>query len=191
MKKTEIYDHIAKTYLNDPSKQKKNQISGKSRSGVFYKLGFFFTSALVIFLIVTILWQGKPSQSRETTAVIDSEIIKMDHSNFSQTKKEIFTFDISNVDFFNYKTFGFSARKSNYCDKIRMRVELIDSFGQQSRVYVTQLPAYEWKDFEIKLDEFKGFGDMSEICLLTFMVEDWKTKGNRSLLYIDNVRFLQ
>ncbi len=191
-KSSDIYEHLAKIYLESSSNKKKKHFRAKPKFRSFLKFSAVVTAGFLLILIAIIFWHGKPSQSEEATVAIGSKITKISFPASGSVNEGIATFDLKGLDFLGYKTLGFSARKSNYLDKLVIRVELMDSLGRRSKVYVDQLPVYKWKDFEIKLREFKGTSDRSKISLLALVVEEWKTKEkDRAALYIDNIRLLK
>ena len=191
MKGNDVYEHLAKVYLDEYSNRKKRYVSKPFRD--FVKFGMVIVIAFVIVISISLFWQNSPSQSKEETIIIEPQINRIKIGNFNQSTKGIVTYNLieKDIDFFDYKTLTFLARKSNYKDKILMRIELVDNRGNQSIVYVDGLPTYTWKEFQIKLGEFKEINTRSDISLLAFVIEDWKTKRENAALYIDNVRLLK
>ena len=190
-KSSEIYEHLAKIYLESSSSKKKYS-RAKPKFRFFLKFSAVATAGFLLILIAIIFLQGRPSQSEEATVAIGSKITRISFPASGSVNEGAATFDLKGLDFLGCKTLGFSARKSNYLDKLVIRVELMDSLGGRSKVYVDQLPVYNWKDFEIRLSEFKGTSDRTKLSLLALVVEEWKTKEkDRAALYIDNIHLLK
>ena len=197
MKKSDVYEHLAKIYLGNPQtkNKKKHHEFLKSIFGVPLKLSISLSAFLFIVIITIIVLSAKPpaiqDNESESIAIIDQKITKIDFNRSAPDKKGAISFQINGINFLNYKILGFSARKSNYHDQLLMRIELTDNLGRQSKVYISKLPAYKWQDFEIKLSEFKGLSDQSRINLLAFVAEEWEPEENKSALYIDNIHLLK
>ena len=107
--------------------------------------------------------------------------------NFDPAKKEIFSFNLNKANLSRYNTLGFSVKKSNYEDIVSLRVEFSNLFNEKSEVYFRDIPN-KWKYYEAKFSDFKGITDWSEMTDVSFIIEEWNTKENKGLVYIDNVR---
>ncbi len=196
-KKEDIYNHLAKVYLNASSdKERESRINkGRERLRILLRPLSIACICFLLISITIILWQRRASQSPQVKdeIVIGSRISKINFrsEDLDSLSGKVITLNLNGINFLNYRFLGFSVRKSNYQDKLLMRVELIDTLGRKSRFYIDDIPAYKWKDYEIKLTDFQGVNDRAKICLLTFGAEDWKTYRKRAALYIDNIRLLK
>lgn len=188
MDKKDIYEHLAKIYLDTPSvKKKKSKTQAKDHKN-------FIILAVAIVLGLSVLIYARlylhPSLMKQgMSLVLATEPVKLNY-NFDPAKKEIFSIDLNKANLSKFNTLGFSLKKSNYDDIVSLRVEFTNSYKEKSEVYVRDVPN-KWKYYEIKLSDFKNISDWSELSDLSFIVEEWNTKENKGLLYIDNVRMFK
>ena len=187
MDKKDIYEHLAKIYLDASStKKKKNKVYSK-----LYK-NLFLISVVCIFGISTVLLTNlnrhKASNS-EVALILSVEALKINF-NFDPAKKEILTLNLNRINLNNYKRVAFSVKKNNIIDTIALRVEFTSAYKEKAEVYIKDIP-YRWNDYMINLSDFKNITDWSEIKDLSFTVEEWNTKENKGIVFIDNVRVLK
>ena len=78
----------------------------------------------------------------------------------------------------------------NISDTISLRVEFTSAYKEKSEVYVKNIP-YRWQELTFNLSDFKNITDWSEIKDMSFTVEEWNTRENKGIVYIDNVRVLK
>jgi hypothetical protein len=184
MDKKDIYEHLAKIYLDTPSvKKKKSKTQAKDHKN-------FIIIAVAITLGLTLLISGrlylhKPLQ-QSMALVLSTEPVKMNY-NFDPAKKEIFSYNLNKSNLSRFNTLGFTVKKSNFEDIVSLRVEFTNLFNEKSEVYFRDIPS-KWKYYEAKFSDFKGITDWSEMTEVAFIIEEWHTKDNNCLVYIDNVR---
>jgi hypothetical protein len=188
MNKHDIYEHLAEIYLDASPKRKTNK---KVRAELYKNL--FLLGIAFLFVVAFIVAVGISNKNTfrfsELALVVTPEPLKINF-HFDPAKKEIFTFNLNNLNLSKYKSLGFSLKKINFNDKISLRVEFTTPFKERSEVYVKDVP-YHWKDYKISLAEFQKISDWTEMQSLAFIVEQWNTKENKGVVYIDNVRFLK
>lgn len=192
MDRKDIYEHLAKIYLDASSKTKK-----KKKAKVHHKL-FEHIRHPVAIGIGVVLFLGALAYfaiprykqfSSQIALVFRDEAIKINF-NFDPATKEIYTVKLNDLNFSRYKGVGFSLRKVNYEDTVSLRVELTNSFKEKSEIYLKDIPS-RWKDFTISLSDFKTISDWTEMESLAFIVEEWNTVKNKGIVYIDNVRIIK
>lgn len=186
MDKKDIYEHLAKIYL-DASGNKPKQKKDYPRS----KLFFFFALA-VIFLIAALILPGiakNKFQNFEIALVIQPDLAKINF-NFDPAKKEIYSMNLNRLNLAKYKSLAFAVKKNNYKDITSLRIEFTNSFKEKSEIYLKDIPL-RWKDFKIALSDFKGITDWSEMSNVSFIIEQWNTKEKHGIVYVDNIRFLK
>lgn len=187
MDKKDIYEHLAKIYLDASSKRKKKT---KVYSRVSRNL--FLASIIFIFSLGSILLISPPknkSFNSEVTLMISADVLKINF-NFNPAKKEIYSVNLNTLNLNRFKTLAFSAKRANYQDKLSLRVEFTNKFKEKSEVYLKDIP-HKWRDYKIDFSEFKNISDWSEMLSLAFVVEEWNTKEKKGILYLDNVRFIK
>lgn len=199
MDKKDIYEHLAKIYLDASSKNKNQKSQGYPK--VFRNS--FFISLLIIVTLTTLLfinltkdkslltgwYKSKPINS-EFIFILQSDIVKINF-NFGPTKKEIYSMNLNNLNLDNFKAIGFSLRKINYQDNIILKVEFSNTVNEKSEIYLNDIPAYKWQDYKISLSEFKDINDWSCMSNLSFIVDEWNTQEKKGIVYIDNIRLLR
>lgn len=194
MDKRDIYEHLAKIYLDASSKREKKT---KRQPLVFKNLFFLVTVFILgfsIFLVTTNRFDknkllNKPLNS-EIALILQNNVTKINF-NFDVAKKEVYSIDLNKLDLSRFKALGFSVRKANYQDDATLKVEFNTSFREKSEIYLKDIPAYKWQDYKITLSEFKNISDWSETLNLSFIIEEWNIKQKKGIVYIDNVRLLR
>lgn len=185
MDKKDIYEHLAKIYLDASSSKKKKS---KSYLKVFKPLFLVGISGLcVASLIILVNSQKHKSQDSQIALLISTDAAKINF-NFNPAKKEVYSLNLNKLKMNRFNTLGFSAKSKNYQDNISMRVEFTNSFREKSEIYVTGIPN-KWHEYKINLADFKKISDWSEMSNLSFTVEEWNTKFDSGVVYIDNIRF--
>jgi hypothetical protein len=186
MYKKDIYEHLAKIYLDASFKKKK-----KLPKYLLFKNLFFISTTLIcglsIFLFVQ-LAKNKPLDS-EIALVLQPDAVKINF-NFNPAKKEIYSLDLKGLDLIRFKALGFSLKKANYLDKVSLRVEFTSVFKEKSAVYLKDIP-HKWQNYKINFSDFKDISEWSRILNLSFIVEEWNVKENKGLVYIDNIRLIK
>ncbi|MDD2689725.1 MAG: hypothetical protein PHT41_06220 [Candidatus Omnitrophica bacterium] len=188
MDKKDIYEHLAKIYLDASSKKVKKTRGGHPK---LFKNILLIGIPVSIFLSIslfTLFSKSRPFNS-QITLVLLPDAAKINF-NFDPAKKETYSLDLKKLNLSRFRALGFSVKKTNYQDPISLRIEFINSFKEKSEVYLKTLPP-KWQDFKIALSEFKKISDWSEITNLTFTVEEWNVRQKKGVVYIDNVRLLK
>lgn len=190
MDKKDIYEHLAKIYLDASSKTSKKKKKSKAYPNLFRNL-FISTSTVVLVLVISLVFSFSKHRGfgSETALVLLPDAAKINF-NFDPAKKEIFSMDLKNLNLGMYKALAFAIKNVNPNNKISLRVEFTNTFKERSEVYVRDIPG-KWHDYKINLWEFKNIRDWSEMTKLFFAVEEWNTKENSGVLYLDNVRVLK
>lgn len=188
MDKKDIYEHLAKIYLDASSKSKKKK--RKQQPRIFRNL--FFTSIAIIAGLSVVLFGrlllSKPFGSG-IALVIRPDAAKINF-HFDPARKEIYSINLNNLDLAHYKVIGFAAKKTDFSDNLSLRVEFTNAFREKSEVYIKGLP-HKWRDYKINLSDFKNISDWSRMSELSFIVEEWNAKEKRGVVYVDNVRLIR
>jgi hypothetical protein len=189
MDKKEIYEHLAKIYLDASSKSRKKKKT-KVSSGLFRNLFFLsLTVVLALGLVLFNTFTKRRNFNSEVALVLAPDALKINF-NFDPAKKEIYALSLNKLDLSRYHALGFSVKRQNFQDSISLRVEFINAFKEKSEVYIRDIP-HKWKDYKINLSTFKRISDWTEMIVLSFGVEEWNAKFKKGLVYIDNVRLLK
>ena len=184
MEKKDIYEHLAKIYLDTPVHKKKSAENSED-----YKL-FVFIGIAVVFifsLFFLIPFSKQKPLNAKTALVLSPDPIKIAY-RFDPAKKEIYTFDLMKLNLNGYRTLDFSVKKSNFKDLVSIRIEMINAYNEKSEVYIKDV-SHRWKDSSVSLAEFSEITQWSEMTSLSFIIEEWNTKENTGSVFIDNVKF--
>jgi len=187
MDKKDIYEHLAKIYLDASSKKKqKNKPYEKIFKNLFL-ISVIFVAALSVGLFLTFL-KHKPYNS-EVALVLLPDVAKINF-HFDPARKEIYAVSLNKLDLSRYNALAFSAKKDNPENTIALRVEFNSIYKEKSEIYFKDVP-HKWRDYKINFSDFKGITDWSEMSNLAFAIEEWNAKEKRGVVYIDNVRLLK
>lgn len=187
MEKKDIYEHLAKIYLDASLKRKSKT---KERTKLFKNL--FVTSVIFIFVLggfLTFNLMRTSGPVSQTTLLLQPDPVKLNF-HFDPAKKELYSISLNNLNLSKYKTLAFSAKKVNYKDNIALRIEFINSFKEQAEFYLKNIPL-QWEEFKIDLAKFKTLSNWSEMLKLDFVVEEWNVKEKKGVVYLDNIKFVK
>ncbi|MBU1727447.1 MAG: hypothetical protein KJ880_07445 [Candidatus Omnitrophica bacterium] len=187
MDKKDIYEHLAKIYLDASSKK-----DNKSKVDSVLIKNIFTGALIFLFGLGTTLVFFVPknrSLNKEVELILAPEALKINF-NFDPAKKEIFTLNLNKLDVSRYSKVGFAVKKANFQDNITLRVEFTSNYREKSEVYFRNIP-HKWTDYKIDLSQFKGISDWSQMENLSFAVEEWNAREKKGVVYIDNVRLLK
>ncbi|MCM8781554.1 MAG: hypothetical protein NC828_00635 [Candidatus Omnitrophica bacterium] len=187
MEKKDIYEHLAKIYL-DASQKRNKKI--RRYSPVFKNLffiGIAFIMGLGIFLVIRL--NKTQSTNSQIAMVLCPEVVKINF-HFDPVKKEIYSIDLNNLDLSRFKVLGFSVKKAHYQDTVSLRVEFNSAFREKSEIYLKDI-SHRWQDYKIALSDFKNISEWSDMLNLSFIVEEWNVAEKKGIVYIDNVRLLR
>lgn len=190
MDKKDIYEHLAKIYLDTTppgAGKKKQKSSGKHKAYYFFAAAPFVVLCSAFFLHMP--FRGVQPSLSTTSLIVSSDTIKMNF-NLGTAKKQCYALDLNRINLNGYKTLVFSLRNSNYNDTLSFRVEFANAFKERAEQYVNGI-TNKWKEIRINLSDFKGISDWSEMNTLSFIVEEWNTRDHKGIIFIDEVRFLK
>ncbi len=199
MVKKDIYEHLADIYLDASTKRKHKKT--KKYTDIFQAL--FFVSAVVIFILVTLiinisrkngllltnLNESSPISS-ELVFVIQPSIVKINF-NFDPAKEEAYRVNLNELDLVRFKALSFLARKANYDDDITLKVELTDAAREKSEIQFYSIPSFKWQEYKINFSDFKDISNWSKMATLSFIIEEKNVKQKKGIVYLDNIRFLR
>ena len=188
MDKKDIYDHLAKIYLDASSQTHK-----KTRKKNFPYQNFFLGFAILAVFSTVLFSYFQPAKLNETTGeialVLLPDTAKINF-NFNPAKKEVYSIELNKLNLSRFRALAFSLKKVNYHNNISLRVEFTSAFREKSEVYLKNIP-YGWKEYRIELSQFKNISDWSHIQSIAFIVEEWNTREQNGVVYIDNIRLLR
>jgi hypothetical protein len=185
MKKKEIYEHLADIYLSTSKKKK-----AKSAYSLKFDKNTLFVSIATIAVFVMFMSAIRQPRSASSIAlVVQPQAVKINY-DLGIIKKEIYSLDLTNMDLSRFRSVAFAVRKSNFSDKVHLRLELNSSFKEVSQVYLPDLKD-KWREVKVNFSDFKGISDWSRLTRISFIVEEWNSKEKRGAVYIDDVKFIR
>ncbi|MCM8781243.1 MAG: hypothetical protein NC908_04910 [Candidatus Omnitrophica bacterium] len=126
MDKKDIYEHLAKIYL-DASLKRKNKERFWSTKNIF------LISVVILFAVIAFVglrFNKKFSHlDSNIVFILRPDVVKINFI-FDPTKKEIYSINLNSMNLTKFKALEFSAKKANYQDNISLRVEFINSFKE-------------------------------------------------------------
>jgi len=186
MDKKDIYEHLAKIYLDASSNKKKKRIDPrvlKSLTLAALAVIFFSVTGLVVNL------NKKLPQNSQIALYLHPEIAKINF-NFQPAKKEVYAIALNSLNLSHYKSLAFSVKKNNPRDTVSLRVEFTNIFKERSYIYVKDIPS-RWGEYIMRFDSFDGITDWSEMKELSFAVEEWNAREDKDVVYLENIRVLR
>jgi hypothetical protein len=187
MNKKEIYDQLAKTYLDPHLKRRK-----KNKTPFLSSRKIIFSGSLIFLVIIALIFSPRHKNialNSEISLVLLSEAAKINF-HFDPARKETYSIDLNGLNLVNYKLLEFSIKKTDYNDNLHLRVEFINSFNEKSELYVKNIP-HKWRGYKIKLGEFQKITDWSKMSKLIFIVEEWNVGEKNGVVYIDEIKLLK
>ncbi|MFY9402868.1 MAG: hypothetical protein WAQ07_05630 [Candidatus Omnitrophota bacterium] len=186
MDKREVYEHLAKIYLDASSKKK-----GKTKNHLrlysnLFVIGFVF----LIGIASSISYLSKSKHSAYETALFVLDAPAKINFNFNPAKKESFTINLNRLNLSSFKALAFAVKNTDKNSNAALRIELTNSFKERSEIYLKQIPA-KWDDFKISFLDFKNINDWSDMQSISFTIEEWNAQKDKGIIYIDNLRFLK
>lgn len=187
MDKKDLYEHLAKIYL-DASLQKKKK--PRKYPGIFKNLPLIASLfVLIIITAVFVNFQKSKSFRSETALVLLTDSAKINF-HFDPARKETYAVDLNKLNLAHYKSLEFSVKKVNYYDNISLRVEFSNLYNEKSELYFKDIPG-KWQTYKVNLSRFKSISDWTEMAKLTFTIEEWNVRQKKGVVYLDNVRLLR
>jgi hypothetical protein len=187
MDKKEIYEHLARIYLDASSKKKQ---PGKEKPALLKA-----AAVLLIFFAVGIsaatlprLFRAGGHNGQVALVLVDSPAKINFH--FDPARKETYTMDLKGLNLGRFRALEFNAKRTDFNSIVSLRVEFTNNFNERGFVYIKEVP-HKWGTFRYSLDSFKLISDWTDMRNLTFSVEEWNTNAKKGVVYIDNVKLIK
>lgn len=190
MDKKDIYEHLAKIYL-DASKGSKNKKKKRKPESFLFKNLFFISIIFIVTLSIGLFLSSKNHNlfNSSVTLTFLSDAVKINF-HFDPAKKETYTLSLNKLDLTQFKELAFSAKKTDYKNNVTLRVEFLNSFKEKSEIYFKDIPP-KWQDYRVFLSDFRRISDWSQMSFLTFTIEEWNVQDKNGIVYIDNIRLIR
>lgn len=193
MEKKEIYDYLAKIYLDD------NKRAPKEKKGnSFKKYRLFLITAIIVsfgalfyYFILRHPVESHKAKIRSLYLATGNELIKIKYnfSGDSTLRKESYTITSLGLDVQNFHELKFIARRLKNEGSLNFKIEIENSLKEAAFCYITNL-SNKWKEFTIMLrDDFKEISRWDNIKRISFVAEEWNIENKDDSIYIDEIRF--
>jgi len=183
MDKRDIYEHLAKIYLDASQKKKKKSRKYQSVKHIGIVVGAFALGFLLFFIVV--LPKRHQQLNTHYVLLLQHDAAKINF-NFNPASKEIYTIDLNNLNLHRFRDLEFAVKKTNFNDTIALKIEFVNNFNERASIYVADIP-HKWKNYRIPFSDFKSIADWGSMKSVSFIVEQWNTRENNGVVYIDNV----
>lgn len=191
MQKNEVYDYLAKVYLDkQPSVRSKKEKSG------WRKYPFILIPPIIILPVLYLLLRGHPftiysPKAYNVELSTGNELIKIKYNFTDSTlKKEGYTIALSDFNIEGFHTFQFRARRLKDYGSLNVRIEIENSFNESSSYYIHNIKK-GWKKFSISLSDFHEITRWDNLKRISFIIEEWNTEDKDDCIYIDEVRIIK
>lgn len=189
MEKNEVYDYLARIYLDKQPKAREVSKSGLRRFG----LPVFLIVAAVVFLIFYFVWRYPVELVRPETQSLHinagSQLIAIKYDfNKSDLKRQGYSLNFADLDVSKFNALEFQARHQLKQGPLNLRVELENLRRETAVCYVSGITG-KWDIFKIRLSDFKGISQWQGLTRVSFVVEEWNALNKEDTVYIDEIRF--
>lgn len=193
MEKNEVYDYLAKVYLDKQPALPAN--SGGKKRVLWKSYPVFLITALLI-MPALLLLAAHPlkrfiPKSRGLYLSPANELINIKF-NFtdSEIKKQGYAIALSGLDVSNFKSLQFRLRRLKKYGNLSLRVEMENKPREVASYYLTGI-ANKWQSYRIALGEFKEISQWDSLKRISFIVEEWNAENKEDCVYIDDIRFIR
>ena len=193
MENKEVYDYLAKIYLDKKDNSKKQN----RRQNKPWKHTLFLIAIVAVTLLTYIILRRVSSaiiKPRKLNMYIanTNELIKIDY-NFanSSLKKSGYSMELPALNIEDFQYLAFRARRmKNNKTSLHLKVEIENGYKEKSYVYIKDIGS-KWSQYSIKLNDFKEITRRNSLKRISFMVEEWNAEDKSDIIFIDEVRFTQ
>jgi hypothetical protein len=193
VEKSEVYDYLAKIYLD--KQPAVPAARGSNHNPALWKkyLLILIIPAIAIPALYLLARPLKSSLTRARSVYIATanEPIKIKF-NFSdsQIKKQGEAIALSDLDVSDFKYIQLRLRRQKKYGALSLRVEAENGLKENASYYLTGL-SNNWQDYKIALGEFKEITRWDILRRVSFTIEEWNAENKEDCVYIDEIRFTQ
>ncbi len=162
---------------------------GESERASYRYIFFIIGIVIICGELVLLLAARKPKARSESTLPLSTKAVKTDF-DLAPAQTMDYSIGLDNSDLSQFQSLKFRARTGDAEDAIFLRVEFTNAFQEKSEVYVNTIPG-KWKEYSIDLSEFEKITDWMAVTSVSFIVEAWNSRRNKSAIYFDKVRLVR
>ena len=183
MDKRDVYEHLAKIYLDASQKKKrKGRKYLDSKNSLFILIAFILGFGL---FFLTTIPKRQHILSTSLLLMLQPDTVKINF-DFNPAKKEVYSIDLNHMNINRYDELVFSLKKTNYRDTVSVRVEFTNAFNEKAEVYLKDI-SYKWQDYKVPFSDFGDIRDWSDMSKLSFIVEEWNVTEDNGIVYIAGI----
>lgn len=196
MEKSEVYDYLAKIYLDKQPPAAPTAKKSDHQGHILWKKYLLILIAPIIAIPALYFLAARPlkfsiPKARSIYIASANEPIKIKF-NFtdSEIKKQGETIALSELDVSGFKYLQLRLRRQKKYGSLSLRVELENGIKENSAYYLTGL-ANKWQPYNIALGEFKEITRWDSLKRVSFIVEEWNAENKEDCVFVDEIRFAQ
>ncbi|OGX42902.1 MAG: hypothetical protein A3H41_01225 [Omnitrophica WOR_2 bacterium RIFCSPLOWO2_02_FULL_45_28] len=191
MEKNEVYDYLAKVYLDKQPSLTARPIEKKQPSS-FRKYALFLILPIIalplLYLFLRHPLRQHTPKGRSLQLDLGNELIKIRYDfTASDLKKEGYAIALADLNARGFKELEFKARRCKDFGVMHLRVALENNFRENAARYVNV--DSKWRRYKIKLSDFKEITAWDNLKEISFIIEEWNVADKDDCLYIDELSF--
>lgn len=194
MEKSEVYDYLAKIYLD--KQPAVPTAKGGNHNPALWKKYLLILIIPAIAIPALYILAARPlkfsiPKAHSIYIATANEPIKIKF-NFtdSEIKKQGEAIALSDLDVGNFKYLQLRLRRQKKYGALSLRVEVENGLKENASYYLTGLNN-NWHSYNIALGEFKEITRWDTLRRVSFIVEEWNAENKEDCVYIDEIKFTQ
>jgi hypothetical protein len=182
--KQDVYEHLAKTFLD---KKKKSKPAKK----IWLSVIIVAVVLILLLFIVTSFLAEKKFFSRSLYVLNNNTptLIEYDFTSLGNAKTKAISFNLNNIDLSKYKFLDLTIRtqqNSKITSTVKTQIE--NNLLEKDAQYISGIDI-KWRKVSLALKNFRLIKDWSGVKSLTFVVEDWNVSNKKDNIIIDDIHF--
>jgi len=186
--KKDVYEHLAKTFLE--KKQKRNV----TRREILQISGIILTSFFILSVIFGFIFNKKVIFSKKLYAIQDKMPVDIKYDftapGISKVRSIAFDLDHTNLSNYAYLNLAIKSKQQSSASVATVKIQFENSRLEKDSKYISGISS-KWNKFRISLKDFKLISDWKDLNNLTFIVEDWNVSNKNDGILIDDIYFSQ
>lgn len=190
MEKNEVYDYLARIYLD-----KQPQAKEKKGLPVMRFVQFFLIAAVIITAVAYIFFKYptviyKP-ESYGLHLSTGDELLRIQYDFTGlPSRKQGYEIELPGLNVKNFSTLKFRARRLKKGSALNLKVCIENKLKEKASCYINGIAA-KWRSFEVPLSAFHEITRWDCISSISFIVEEWNTAEKEDCVYIDAIGLIR
>lgn len=187
MNKKDIYEHLANIYLDAAQKRRVRVQSPQLKNQLFVTLSISLVASLTV--ITFVINPNIFTRQSAKDLIVFTNTIKL-NNDINPVDHNIHNIDLQRKSYKHFTTLQFKARKTNFPNKVRLRIEMLNPQKQRASVYVNNITT-KWQTYSVTLKDFKQITDWSKMLKLSFIMESNTIEPHKHNLLINEIKFIK